>query len=252
MVGYLANSFLPARAGEVLRSVLISRGSALTSTYALTTALSERLMDVIAVVAAAALALFWIRPKPTWLAGASWSIGLLAVAGAAAVAVLPRAAGLTQRLIAAAPLLPDKLRRFLHQTTDQVVMGVRAFHHPGRLSRFAALTMLIWLGDGIGVLIGARALGLTIPLPVAMLLLTAMALGSALPSTPGYVGIYQAAAVTVLGPFGVGRDKALAYSFLAQAISYVVITAVGLPCLLQSREAVRVRQAAAPNDFEPR
>jgi uncharacterized membrane protein YbhN (UPF0104 family) len=62
-----------------------------------------------------------------------------------------------------------------------------------------------------------------------------MALGSALPSTPGYIGIYQFAAVMVLGSFGIPRDQALACSFLTQAVSYVVITALGLPALYISR-----------------
>jgi hypothetical protein len=71
-----------------------------------------------------------------------------------------------------------------------------------------------------------------------MLLITAMGLGSALPSTPGYVGIYQFVAVTVLVPFGFTRDAALAYILVAQAISYVTVLLLGLPCLyvLKRRE----------------
>jgi len=44
MAGYLGNSFLPARAGEV-RSYIINSRSSLTKTYVFTTALSERMMD---------------------------------------------------------------------------------------------------------------------------------------------------------------------------------------------------------------
>jgi len=53
---------------------------------------------------------------------------------------------------------------------------------------------------------------------VALLLLTALGLGSALPSTPGYVGIYQFVAVTVLTPFGIGRDEALAFILVLQVL----------------------------------
>ena len=38
-----------------------------------------------------------------------------------------------------------------------------------------------------------------------------MGLASALPSTPGYVGIYQFVAVSVLTPFGFSRTDAIAY-----------------------------------------
>jgi len=250
MVGYLANNFLPARAGEVLRSVLISRSSNLTNTYVLTTALSERLMDVVAVVLAAALALFWVNPKPQWIADLSRSLLLVAGAGAFAVAVLPHAGGLIEKLLGRLPL-PERLRRFLLATAGQVLLGLRAFHDWGRLARFAALTALIWSGDGLGIIVGARALHLVVPFPAAMLLLTAMALGSALPSTPGYLGIYQFAAVMVLQPFGIQRDMALAFSVVAQAVSYLVVAALGLPSLYASRGSFGRRpleSAATPRE----
>ena len=62
------------------------------------------------------------------------------------------------------------------------------------------------------------ALGFQIPLPVAFLLIAGLGLGSALPSTPGYVGIYQFVAVTVLTPFGFSRTDAIAYILVAQAL----------------------------------
>jgi uncharacterized protein (TIRG00374 family) len=248
MVGYLGNSFLPARAGEVLRSVLISRESELTKTYVLTTAMSERLMDVIAVVLAASLALFGVNPKPRWLADISGSLLVAVVAGAAAVVILPHTGNLIGNVLERLPL-PVRLRHFLLATSSQVLLALRAFHHWGRMAGFAGLTALIWSADGVGAMVGARALSLTIPFPAVMLLLAAMALGSALPSTPGYVGIYQFAAVLVLLPLGVRRDQALAYSFLLQAVGYAVFLALGLPALHASRRVARETASRAAASF---
>jgi uncharacterized membrane protein YbhN (UPF0104 family) len=74
------------------------------------------------------------------------------------------------------------------------------------------------------------------PIRVALLLLAGMGLGSALPSTPGYVGIYQFVTVSILTPFGVSHDDALAYSFVSQALGYVVVLALGLPCLYRVKD----------------
>ena len=41
--------------------------------------------------------------------------------------------------------------------------------------------------------------------------LAALGLASAAPSTPGYVGIYQFVAVSVLAPFGFVREQALVF-----------------------------------------
>ena len=112
-----------------------------------------------------------------------------------------------------------------------MLLGLRAFHDWGRLARFVLLTVLIWILDGFGVITGARALGLSISFPVALLLLAGLGLGSALPSTPGYIGIYQFAAKTVLMPFGISQDGALAYILVMQALGYVIVVAFGLPGL---------------------
>ncbi len=239
MAGYLGNSFLPARAGELIRTVVVSSGSSLSKTYVLTTALSERLMDVIALVLWSSLILLGVSPKPRWMADVSRTTAVVAAAGALAIALLPHTGGLTRRLLERLPL-PAALRGRLLALVDQVLLGVRAFHNVRRFLSFAALTAAIWSLDALATMVGARALGLHISFPVAMLLLTGMGLGSALPSTPGYVGIYQFVAVTVLVPFGITRDAALAYILTAQALGYVVVLTLGLPCLYTLRRTARL------------
>ena len=66
------------------------------------------------------------------------------------------------------------------------------------IESFSALTAAIWLLDATITILGARALGLQFSYPVARLL-AGLGLGSALPSPPGFVGIYQFVAVTVPG-----------------------------------------------------
>jgi uncharacterized membrane protein YbhN (UPF0104 family) len=123
--------------------------------------------------------------------------------------------------------------------TGQVLLGMRAFHHVGRFLAFAVLTVVIWVSDAIGAMLAAHALSLAMSFPMAMLLLTGLGLSSALPSTPGYVGIYQFVAVTVLVPLGIAKAAALAFIVLLQAAGYVVTLLLGLPCLyiLKSKAA---------------
>lgn len=81
--------------------------------------------------------------------------------------------------------------------------------------------------DAASSMVTAHALGLTMSFPVAILLITALGLGSALPSTPGAIGIFQAVAITVLVPFGFKREEALTYILVAQAASYLVVALWG-------------------------
>src|SRR5262249_35822776 len=88
--GYLANNFLPARTGEILRSAMISARSTLSKTYVLTTALSERLVDALALISISAVVLLTLDKKPAWLAVAARPFAVIATAGAVALIVLPR------------------------------------------------------------------------------------------------------------------------------------------------------------------
>jgi len=56
----------------------------------------------------------------------------------------------------------------------------------------------------------------------------ALSLSSALPSTPGYVGVYQFVAVMLLKPFGISPSAAIAFIVVMQAISFAVTGVLGL------------------------
>ena len=87
--GYFGNNFLPARAGELVRTFMISSRSGLETTYVLATALSERVADAIALVSIGALVLLTLPSPPGWLAAAARPFAILGLIGALAIAVLP-------------------------------------------------------------------------------------------------------------------------------------------------------------------
>lgn len=224
--GYFANNLLPARAGEVVRSVMLGTRAGLDTAFVLATALADRIADAIALLAIAAIVLLTMPAPPGWMANASRRFALVALAGALAIAVLPFLGSVGTAIVARLPL-PDGARARLTSILVQALRGIRAFHHPGRLIGFASLTVALWLLDAYGTVLTAAAVGLTLPLRVSFLLIAGLGLGSTLPSTPGYVGIYQFVAVTVLVPFGFSRSDAIAFILVAQALLYVVIAAWG-------------------------
>jgi uncharacterized protein (TIRG00374 family) len=245
MAGYLGNNFLPARAGEFVRSYIISKSSSLSKTYVLTTALSERIVDAIALVLASSVVLLGVNPKPVWLGDVSRTTAIVAGVGLLAIAIVPHTGDLVERLLRRIPM-PAGLRHRLLELAAQILLGLRTLHSPGRLAGFAFFTVVVWSIDCVTVMVGAHALGVDLPFRVALLLLAALGLGSALPSTPGYVGIYQFVTVTVLTPFGVRHDDALALSFVTQALNYATVLVLGLPGLYRFKDWRQAIEAPAP------
>ncbi len=234
--GYFGNSFLPARAGEVIRSLIVSSASGLSKTFVLTTALSERLCDAISLVLISSVVLLTLPQKPGWFAHAATPFAVLGICGALGIAVLPKAQGFCQACLRAIPF-PSGLKTKLFGILEQILVGMRSFHDSRRLAAFIGFTAVIWLSDAISTVLGMRALGMHASLSIALLLITGLGLGSALPATPGYVGIYQFVAVSVLTPFGFSKTDAIAYILLAQGVQYALITFWGSIGLVRSRTA---------------
>lgn len=225
-IGYFGNSFLPARAGEVIRSVMIARKGRLSTSYVLATALTERILDGLALVLISFVSLSFLKASLGWLPAAVRVMAVLGVLGMLGLFVAPRTEQLIKALLARLPL-PASLARRLFGLIEQFLLGMRAFQNPARALGFAGLTAAVWMSDAVVAVNVAKAFNFRLPLLQALLLLAALGLASAAPSTPGYVGIYQFVAVTVLTPLGFSRDEALVYIIAFQAVSYAVVTLWG-------------------------
>lgn len=236
--GLFGNNFLPARAGELVRTYMISERSGLGKAYVLATALSERIADAIVLVVVSAIVLLALDSPPGWLAGAALPFAIVGLLGAAAIAVLPFLGPLGIRLIERAPL-PRALQPRLIAALGRGLDGMRAFHGARRLTGFMALATLIWGLDVAGTVLCGAALGLALPPAAAFLLIAGLSVGSALPSTPGYIGIYQFVAVSVLTPFGFSRAQAIAFILVTQALGYAVVGFWGSLGLLRARRVAK-------------
>jgi uncharacterized protein (TIRG00374 family) len=242
--GYFGNNFLPARAGELIRSLMISRAAGISKTFVLTTALSERMCDALTLVLVSSVILLSLPEKPGWFTHAATPFAVLGLCGAATIAVLPKIEHLCQRCLNRIPF-PHNIKTRLTRVMEQLLIGMRSFHNRNRLFIFVTFTATIWTCDAISVVLTMRALALPGTFPLALLLITGLGLGSALPSTPGYVGIYQFVAVSILTPFGFSKTEAIAYILLSQTLGYLLFTFWGGIGLFRSR-ALRLTAPTQP------
>jgi glycosyltransferase 2 family protein len=238
MTGYLGNAYLPARAGEVIRSVLIGQKGGISKSFSLATALTERIMDAVILVTVCALALTTLPALPPALSQAMKGMAVIGVAGMAVIFVAPRMSSLVKTFINALPVMPN-VREKLCGITMNFLTGAGALQNWGRLAQFLLYSAAIWSLDTLTAMITARAFGLSLNPAQVFILLAALGIASAVPSTPGYVGVYQFVAVTVLGPFGLSEAQAVAYIIAYQGVMYVVITLWGLIGLWKLRGAIR-------------
>lgn len=243
MAGYLGNSVLPARAGELIRAVLLNRRSGISISMILATVVIERVGDVVVLVVAGGLVLLTVQQMPGWLLQSAQLLVPLSVAGTVGLVLAPRLQRPIDWLIARLPL-PLLRREQLQGLSARFMQGMALIGEPQRALRFSLLTLAAWLLDALTVVLLGAAMHLGLSFAPAMILLAALGLASVLPSTPGYVGIYQYVAVTVLPIFAVTETDALAFMLIFQALTYLVTIVLGAWGFRQVGRMVK--EAAAP------
>lgn len=233
MAGYLGNNILPARAGELVRAAYLARQNAVNVSFALAVGLVERLMDLIALIVLGSFALSSIGVVSPVFQNALKGVSILGLIGLIAIFILPHFGKIIGRSIMNFPVLKEAHKIKLDHFFQQFLVGLKSLHSFKRVAQFTGLTGLVWLVDAAGTVFLAYILKIPLLLQQAFVLLAALGLSSAIPSTPGYVGVYQFVAVATLAPFGISKADALAFILISQMLGYLIIGFWGLLSLWQ-------------------
>jgi hypothetical protein len=237
-VGFLANNVLPLRVGEVLRTLLLARQYRLPPAAVLGTVVIERVIDSWMVVSLLVGAL-WLAGDAggAWQGAAVWllPIAFLPALGLACLRLAPQQV----RRVVGVPLrlFPVRVRQLVFAQLDRVDEGLGALRGGRHLFWIGWHALSIWLGiAAIPILAGFRSLGLAFPsaqaeLAAGWVTLGALALAVALPSAPGFFGVYHSACRLALERFGFPAETAVAAGTLLHAVFWLTTSGLGLLAL---------------------
>ncbi len=241
-IGFAASTLLPARAGEIVRPVALSRSAGIPFTPCLLSVALERLIDLLSAVTL--FVIYAVGWAPTALTGDEAarfallreSAFLLGAATIVAIALLTAFAirpALARRI--SVPLLrplPEKLARRLDGVLTHLLEGLASLRTARDAAAVAGQSAILWLVICFQIWATLKAFDLTFPFPVTFFILTWAVIGLAIP-TPGGVGGYHAAtAYSLAGFYGVPKETAAAFALVSHAVSFVPITLLGLAFLV--------------------
>ena len=240
LLGQCFNNILPARAGEIARILALHRTAGTSRAETTSTVVVERLFDVLVLLALLFVFAPWL-PHVTWLHTAAILAVLLVVATVSAVVVLLRW-GERPFLVLLRPLARLGLVSLerAEQAAASFVRGAASLRDPRLAAPALFLTVVSWIPIALGawVLMIGFHLGLS---PLAGLLVTiATGLSLVLPSSPGAVGVFEAAAVVGLKAYGIEKADALSFALVLHAVNFFPYVLAGL--LVVHIEATRSRR----------
>jgi hypothetical protein len=248
-MGFMANNVLPLRIGEVVRTFAGSRltGTRFTATFA--SIAVERLFDALTVVLLLGIGLLLAGiPTGSTIGGASiprlvslvGAVTFAALVGAGLVVAFPRPAERMVRRLVPMSAVADKIVAIIEGITH----GLSAMRSPARITGVIFWSLAIWLLSAFSFWVMFKAFNIPVNFAGALLMQGLIMFGIAVPSTPGYLGVFEAPIIAVLGLYGVDPSLAATYAFTYHATTFLPITLLGAWSVLRTNLGLRqLRQA---------
>jgi uncharacterized membrane protein YbhN (UPF0104 family) len=270
MIGFMINCILPGRIGEVARPAILKKKEGVPFTAGLATVATERVFDAGLLIAFFAFVLAYVDIDPqvsirfgdyTLNRETLMSIGsgmfrlcLVGIAGILVISIDTTRnllIALIERLPGVLFFLSDRRRAFVKETIcnffiniiNNFADGFAMVKSPARLAACTGLSVIIWILSAVGyyvMALGCPGLNLSfIELSAVMIIICFFI---ALPSVPGFWGIWEAGGVFAMTLFGVPAREAAGFTLANHAVQMFPIIIAGLLSAVVT--GVKIRQFA--------
>lgn len=231
-IGMMVSNIVPARAGELARAYALSREvHRVPFSTAFASLAVDRVFDALIIL----LLMFGAMLLPSFPVGAAASAARYAVGGVifvvAVIVVLylivffPRQIILLFELLArrVAPTFEERGRMILISFAN----GLSVLRSPQRFLAVFWWALLHWLLNALAFWIAFVAVGIKAPFGMALFTQGIIAIGVAIPSSPGFFGVFETAGRFALGIYGISQTAALTWAMGFHLLSFIPITLIG-------------------------
>jgi uncharacterized protein (TIRG00374 family) len=233
MLGNLATFLLPLRLGEFVRPLMLSRWSDYRFASSFISVVIERFFDLSAVLISFAIVVPLLPQLPDWATVGAYSLGTLALGLLMFLILGCLFPNFIRSLVSIfVKPLPASLGAFVSRFLGDLLNGAAVIKTPTRLFGIVVLTALVWMSSFL------QFYGLLYMFPeqhqsflLGVTLCVFVSLAVALPSAPGFVGVFQAGCVAAMklfwGSDPVATSAAQLYSIVIHLITFLLVTGIG-------------------------
>lgn len=233
--GMAINNLIPARVGEVLRAFALTKVTPVPFSASIGSLAVDRLFDGIVLLLMGVVGILSPGfPKHATIAGQALTD--FALIGAAFVACV---------LIAIYSLVyfPTAFLKVFRGTVGRVLPrvsepgsrallsfrdGLSVLRYPKHVVVIFLWTVAHWMMNTLAFWFGMIAVGIEAPFSASLLMQTIIGLGVAVPSSPGFFGVFEGAATVGLALYNVPEQLAVTWALGYHILSFIPITLIGL------------------------
>ncbi|HAX18566.1 MAG TPA: hypothetical protein DCY00_08260 [Actinobacteria bacterium] len=240
IIGLFINNVLPARIGEIVRGYVLSKKTGLSLTFSLSTVLIDRFFDLAGLL----LIVFIFFPKhnlPPKVSQSLFVLVILLIVCMLTLIVMSRKkftdtlAGIVDRI--KKPFLLKLVHRLI-----EVGENIKRINSPLNMLFYVTISFLQWLGMSLALYFVTLTLGVSIKFIYIPFICALLNMGLTIPSSPGYVGVYQFLLVYILSIFDVPKYEGFAISILFHTSWYIPYNILGFIFLLKEHLKIKDMQ----------
>jgi uncharacterized protein (TIRG00374 family) len=244
-IGYMGNNIYPARAGEVLRAIILKRKEGVPVSASLATIIVERIFDGVVMLAFVFVNLSELA-KLTGASGFVGNIQQVAIIGTGVflgalfvfllAAMFPK---VTARigLWIVEHFTPQRLHIRIIDIMTKFLDGLASLRSPLNVLMVFLTSVIIWLLETGKYWFVMHAFDFQVSFFALMLMNGIVNLATTIPSAPGYIGTFDAPGIAVLTAYGVDQATAAGYTLTLHVALWLPITLLGAYYL--TREGIK-------------
>ncbi|MFQ5956333.1 MAG: lysylphosphatidylglycerol synthase transmembrane domain-containing protein [Candidatus Brocadiales bacterium] len=252
-IGFMANHVLPARAGEIIKCVVLSKKENIRTTGVFATVVVERLLDSVSLIIFATVVLAVISPhgseavysgayapsNPTHEANdlhlldqLKKGIGILG--GVCLVTVVSlilldiysqKAIDLVGKMFF---FLPHSIKDRILHLLESFVQGMKVLKNIRQVLWLTFLSFSLWILFVVSMIILGYSFGIELPFTGMCFVCICISLAVALPQAPGYIGVFHFAVLKSLELFQVELSAAQSFAIVLWAVNIFTSLIIGM------------------------
>src|SRR5512140_757264 len=245
-IGYMGNNIFPARAGEVLRAVVLKRREGVPVSASLATIIVEKFFDAVVMLGF----VFVNLPELAKLKGSSsgfvGNIQEVAIFGtilAFVILIVFLLAAMFPQVTARFGqwfidrLVPNRFRLQTAGIMNKFLEGLASLRSPANVLMVFVTSVVIWLLETGKYWFVMHSFNFEVSFFALMLMNGIVNLITIIPAAPGYIGTFDASGIAVLVAYGVNRAVAAGYTIVLHVALWLPITLVG--AYFMAREGIK-------------
>ncbi len=222
--GYFFNCVLPARAGDLYRSYLLGKKEKISKLKVFASVIFERIIDGLTLVIILLAFICYKTPNPI-LIKIAFITGLSFFGCFILLLFYAKKRNFLSKLIPFKQKLCTGKFSNINYFLDNFSEGLDIFNSLYSIVKTFFITFVIWVLESIVISLIMQSLGITVSIFSSLFVLSVVALSIVIPSGPSGLGPYQWGYILGLSILSIGKETALAASFINQFLLLVVVSA---------------------------